>query len=59
MSSSNRSYFREQQLLRIHKDRGSIEAAAIECGLALTVRNQLQHWTFARKGGATLITRAG
>lgn len=50
MSSSNRSYLREQQLLRIHKDRGSIEAAAIECGLALTVRNQLQHWTFARKG---------
>ena len=50
MSNSNRSYYREQQLLAIHKDRKRIEAAAVDRGFALTIANGLQHWTFARKG---------
>lgn len=50
MSNANRSYYRGQQLLAIHKERKRIEAAAIERGFALTIANELQHWTFARKG---------
>lgn len=50
MSNANRSYYREQQLLAIHKERKRIEAASVERGFALTIANGLQHWVFARKG---------
>jgi len=50
MSRANRSLRREEQLLSIHKDRARIEAAAVGRGFTLTIRNQLQHWVFERKG---------